>query len=189
MGGKVCVKWQKYLGSAQSIVDRLEQAQRLASPVKQHSAPFGALFLANVLEKELDTISIVDEVVQRAPNEKGPTVGEYFFYAWANRMIAPKSKRASPTVVSQNGRRADPPCGVVGTELRALLGKMEPGVGSPIGAHSKTLFQQTVEPKDRGPGKSAFRHHQLLHLYGHRHEVGSGRQGGTTKAANINCVR
>jgi len=96
VGGKVCVKWQKYLGSAQSIVDRLEQAQRPASPVKQHSAPFGALFLANVLEKELDTISIVDEVVQRAPNEKGPTVGEYFFYAWANRMIAPKSKRALP---------------------------------------------------------------------------------------------
>lgn len=26
--------------------------------------------------------------------ESGPTVGEYFFYAWANRLIAPKSKRA-----------------------------------------------------------------------------------------------
>jgi len=94
VGGRVQVKWQKYLGSAESIVERLEQAATAGRPVKQHSAPFGALFVANALEKELDTVGIVDGVVPRARNEKGPTVGEYFFYAWANRMIAPRSKRA-----------------------------------------------------------------------------------------------
>ena len=30
----------------------------------------------------------------RAPREKGPTVGEYFFYTWLNRLVAPRSKRA-----------------------------------------------------------------------------------------------
>ena len=94
VGGKVQLKWQKYLGSAERIVERLEQAERGGRAVKQHSAPFGALFVASILEKELDTIGIVDEVIPRARNEKGPTVGEYFFYAWANRMIAPRSKRA-----------------------------------------------------------------------------------------------
>jgi len=46
------------------------------------------------LEKTLDTIELIDGIVPRTPKEKGPSVGEYFFYAWANRLIAPRSKRA-----------------------------------------------------------------------------------------------
>jgi transposase len=46
------------------------------------------------MEKRLDTIGLIDRAVSRAPREKGPSIGEYFFYAWANRLIAPKSKRA-----------------------------------------------------------------------------------------------
>jgi transposase len=90
--GKVRLKWQKYLGTAERIAQRLEEGRGRA--VKQHSAPFGALFVADVLEKELDTIGIVNGLVPRAAKEKGPTVGEYFYYAWVNRMIAPRSKRA-----------------------------------------------------------------------------------------------
>jgi transposase len=94
VAGKVRLKWQKYLGTAESIVKRLQEAERLGRPIKQHSAPFGALFVADVLERELGTIGLVNELVPRAANEKGPTVGEYFFYAWVNRLIAPRSKRA-----------------------------------------------------------------------------------------------
>jgi transposase len=94
VGGKVRLKWQKYLGTAETIAARLGQAAGQGRPVKQHSAAFGALFVVHLIEQELDTIGIVDAVVPRTPNEKGPTVGEYFFYAWANRMIAPRSKRA-----------------------------------------------------------------------------------------------
>jgi transposase len=94
VGGKVRLKWQKYLGTAETIAARLERADSGGRPLRQRCAPFGALFVANALEAELGTIEIVDGLVPRAPNEKGPTVGEYFFYAWVNRMIAPRSKRA-----------------------------------------------------------------------------------------------
>ncbi|MEJ5375728.1 MAG: hypothetical protein WHX93_04060 [bacterium] len=94
VGGKVKLKWQKYLGTAQSIASRLEQAEAGTRPLRQSSAPYGALFVANLIEQELDTIGIVDSVVPRARNETGPTVGQYFFYAWVNRLIAPKSKRS-----------------------------------------------------------------------------------------------
>lgn len=92
--GKVRVKWQKYLGTAETILARLERAEKAGQPARLKTESFGAVFVANCLEEELDTIGIIDSVVPRARNEKGPTVGEYFFYAWANRLIAPRSKRA-----------------------------------------------------------------------------------------------
>ena len=92
--GKVRVKWQKYLGTAETILARLERAEKAGQPARLRTESFGGVFVANCLEDELDTIGIIDRVVPRARNEKGPTVGEYFFYAWANRLIAPRSKRA-----------------------------------------------------------------------------------------------
>lgn len=92
--GKVRLKWQKYLGTIETIIAKLEESKASAKPVKLITESFGALFLAHALEQELDTIGIIDTIVPKAPREKGPTVGEYFFYAWANRMIAPRSKRA-----------------------------------------------------------------------------------------------
>ena len=92
--GKVRLKWQKYLGTAETILAKIEDAERAGRPVRLKTESFGALFVAHCLEKELDTIGIIDSIIPGACNEKGPTVGEYFFYAWANRMIDPKSKRA-----------------------------------------------------------------------------------------------
>jgi transposase len=94
VGRKVRLKWQKYLGTPETIAARLEQAEGEGRPLRQSSAPYGALFVAHLIERELDTIGIVDALVPRVRNETGPTVGEYFFYAWVNRMIAPRSKRA-----------------------------------------------------------------------------------------------
>jgi transposase len=94
VGKKVRLKWQKYLGTAQTILAKLQEAEELGKPAQVKTGSFGALFISHLLEQLLDTIGIIDRVVPRVPNEKGPTVGEYFFYAWANRMIAPKSKRA-----------------------------------------------------------------------------------------------
>jgi transposase len=91
--GKVQVKWQKYLGTAETILAKIEDAELAGRPVRLKTESFGALFVANCLEQELDTIGIIDRIIPRARNEKGPSVGEYFFYAWANRMIDPKSKR------------------------------------------------------------------------------------------------
>ena len=91
--GKVRVKWQKYLGTPETILAKIEAAESAGRPVRLKTESFGALFVAHCLEQELDTIGIIDSLIPRARNEKGPTVGEYFFYAWANRMIDPKSKR------------------------------------------------------------------------------------------------
>jgi len=92
--GKVKTKWQKYLGTAETIWAKFQEAEQFTKPVKYNTGAFGSVFLAHVLENELDTIALIDSIVPRKANEKGPTVGEYFFYAWANRMIAPKSKLA-----------------------------------------------------------------------------------------------
>ncbi|HYA43203.1 MAG TPA: IS1634 family transposase [Syntrophobacteraceae bacterium] len=93
VNGKVKLKWQKYLGTAETILAKMEQAELAGRPSQIRTESFGALFTAYCLELELDTIGIIDSVISRARNETGPTVGEYFFYAWANRMIAPRSKR------------------------------------------------------------------------------------------------
>jgi len=94
VGGKVQVKWQKYLGTADTILAKIEAAELAGKPARLKTESFGALFVAHCLEQELRTIDIIDDVVPRVPKEKGPSVGEYFFYAWANRIIDPKSKRA-----------------------------------------------------------------------------------------------
>ncbi len=92
--GKPKVVSQVYLGSIDAIAKRFQEAEQDRKPIRLQSRSFGALFLVHELEKVLDTIGIIDRIVPRSNKEKGPTIGEYFFYAWANRLIAPRSKRA-----------------------------------------------------------------------------------------------
>jgi len=92
--GKPKVVSQIYLGSVDTIAKRIQQAEQAHRPLRLESRSFGALFVALQLEKTLDTIGLIDRIVPRTRKEKGPTVGEYFFYAWANRLISPRSKRA-----------------------------------------------------------------------------------------------
>ena len=94
--GKPRVVSQVYLGRVEAIAQRLGEAERARKPVRFQSRAFGAVFVAFELEKLLDTIGLIDGLVPRSAREKGPTIGEYFFYAWANRLIAPRSKRALP---------------------------------------------------------------------------------------------
>src|SRR5271157_6251199 len=75
VGGKVQVKWQKYLGTAETILAKIEDAELAGRPVRLKTESFGALFVANCLEQELDTIGIIDRIIPRARNEKGPSVG------------------------------------------------------------------------------------------------------------------
>ena len=94
VNGQPKVISQIYLGSAERIAKTYEQRSQCERPVKVRVEALGALLVAHELEKEFNTIGIVDSIVPRARNEKGPSIGEYFFYAWANRMIDPKSKHA-----------------------------------------------------------------------------------------------
>jgi len=94
INGKPKVTSQIYLGSVDTMLKRPKDAESRGKPLKVASRQFGALFLLNELEKELDTIGIIDGIVSRGARETGPGIGEYFFYAWVNRLIAPRSKRA-----------------------------------------------------------------------------------------------
>jgi hypothetical protein len=43
VGGKVQVKWQKYLGTAQTILAKIEQAERTGRPARLKTESFGSL--------------------------------------------------------------------------------------------------------------------------------------------------
>ncbi len=94
VGGKLKVIEQIYLGSPERIKE-LATAQNGAC-TKVSVQEFGALWLANLIAAEIDLVSIVDSIVPRKRNEKGPSVGEYFLYAVLNRMVEPCSKRTLP---------------------------------------------------------------------------------------------
>ena len=90
--GKPKVVDQIYLGS----VDRLRDLalERKKGPVNIRVQEFGALWLANLIERDVGLASIIDSVISKAKREKGPSVGEYFLYAVFNRMVDACSKRA-----------------------------------------------------------------------------------------------
>jgi len=94
IGGQLKVVDQVYLGSPERI-KRMVTGQ-VGTCKKLLVQEFGALWLANMMDKEFDLAGIVDSVVPRKRNEKGPTVGEYFLYAVLNRMVDPCSKRSLP---------------------------------------------------------------------------------------------
>lgn len=94
VGGKPTIVSQVYLGSPERI---LEMAQGATQELKKLQVQeFGSLWLANQVDREVGLAQMVDEVIPRARNEKGPSVGEYFLYAAINRMIEPRSKLALP---------------------------------------------------------------------------------------------
>ncbi len=92
--GKLKVVEQVYLGSPERI-KALATAHK-GTCTKISVQEFGALWLANLIAGEIDLAAIVDSVVQKKRNEKGPSVGEYFLYAVLNRMVAPCPKRTLP---------------------------------------------------------------------------------------------
>lgn len=94
VNGKPKVIWQKYLGTAETMYKRLVENKSADKPEKVKTFSFGAVFMLNELENELDTIGIIDSIVPRGKKETGPTIGEYFYYGWVNRIINPRSKRA-----------------------------------------------------------------------------------------------
>ena len=92
--GKPKVINQVYLGSPERILE-MAQGGSNAMPRKIQTQSFGALWLAHLVEKEIDLASLIDRVVD-GEKDKAPSVGEYFLYAVYNRMVHACSKRAMP---------------------------------------------------------------------------------------------
>jgi len=88
--GKPKVVSQVYIGSPERTAALVSDGQQEEIQLKVEQ--FGALWLAQQLDSDIDIANIVDSVVPRSKKEKGPTVGEYFLYCAWNRMVEATSK-------------------------------------------------------------------------------------------------
>ncbi len=91
VGGRPKVVSQIYIGSPQRVAT-LARGGGLEEELHLKVEEFGALWLAELMDRDVDLAGIVDEVVPRGPAESGPSVGEYFLYCAWNRMVEAVSK-------------------------------------------------------------------------------------------------
>jgi transposase len=90
VGGRPKVVSQTYLGSPERV---RQLANAEPSEVRKlRVEEFGALWVANEMDSDIDLAALVDAVVPRGKGEKGPTVGEFFLYCVFNRMVESRSK-------------------------------------------------------------------------------------------------
>lgn len=92
VNGKVKVVFQEYLGTIENILKLKKASENDSKPTRIKSFDFGSVWMFNEIDRDIDIAGIVDEVIPRGKNEKGPTLGEYMFYTMLNRCIEPQSK-------------------------------------------------------------------------------------------------
>jgi transposase len=89
VNGKPRIVWQKYLGTVDAIVERMERTQ----PDKPREAVLfeagGVAALLRIAQR-LDLVDVIDTAVPK--REQGPSVGHYLILAALNRALAPCSK-------------------------------------------------------------------------------------------------
>ena len=90
VNGKPTVVSQIYIGSPDKVATLAKGG--LDEDTKLKVEQFGALWLAALLDADIDLAGIIDAVIPRGAKEKGPSVGEYFLYNVLNRMVEPRSK-------------------------------------------------------------------------------------------------
>ena len=88
--GKPKVISQIYIGSPDKVLALASGTEQDVLTFKVEE--FGALWLAQQIDIDIDLCGIVDGIITRADREKGPTVGEYFLYCIWNRMVEAVSK-------------------------------------------------------------------------------------------------
>jgi transposase len=88
--GRPKVVSQIYLGSPEKVAGLL--TCRDEDTIELKVEEFGALWLANLIDQDIDLSAIVDQVIPRAERETGPSIGEYFLYCVLNRMVHAVSK-------------------------------------------------------------------------------------------------
>jgi len=88
--GKPKVVSQIYIGSPERVAGLASGTEK--GPVKIKVEEFGALWLAQQMDQDIELAGIVDNIVPRAARETGPTIGDYFLYCVWNRMVEAVSK-------------------------------------------------------------------------------------------------
>ncbi len=89
--GKPRIVWQKYLGTVDAIVRRVEQT-RPEEPREAVLFDAGGVAALLRIAQRLDLLGIIDAAVPK--REQGPSVGHYLVLAALNRALAPCSKLA-----------------------------------------------------------------------------------------------
>lgn len=90
VNGKPRIVWQKYLGSAESIVERLQQTQYPKPQIITHRG-FGEVCALLKIAKELGVVDLINQHVSK--REQGFSVGEYLLLVALNRACQPCSKK------------------------------------------------------------------------------------------------
>jgi len=88
--GKPKVISQIYLGSPERVAGLASGKEQPVRTLKVEE--FGALWIAQQIDRDIDICSIIDSVVPRDDRETGPSIGEFFLYCIWNRMIEAVSK-------------------------------------------------------------------------------------------------
>jgi len=88
--GKPKVVSQIYLGSPERVAGLAAGTEK--EPVNIKVEEFGALWLAQQMDQDIELAAIIDRIVPRAARETGPSIGEYFLYCVWNRMVEAVSK-------------------------------------------------------------------------------------------------
>jgi len=88
--GKPKVISQTYIGSPDRVAELASGQDAEIHTLKVEE--FGALWLAQQIDRDLDIAGIIDEHIPRADRESGPSMGEYFLYCIWNRMVEAVSK-------------------------------------------------------------------------------------------------
>jgi len=94
--GKPRIVWQKYLGTLEDIVKRVDSANTLPGDNKKEAVIFDAGGIAAMLRiaDEIQLTKIIDEIIPKSG--RGPSVGQYILLAAINRIFAPCSKLQIP---------------------------------------------------------------------------------------------
>ncbi len=90
VGGKPKVVSQVYIGSPERTAALTSGKDKKV--VKLKVEEFGALWLGQQIDRDIDLAGIIDSVIPQHNRENGPTVGEYFLYCVWNRMVEAVSK-------------------------------------------------------------------------------------------------
>lgn len=88
--GKPKVVSQIYIGSPERVANLISGKEQPVQTLKAEE--FGALWIAQQIDKDIDICSIIDSVVPKADRETGPSIGDFFLYCIWNRMIEAVSK-------------------------------------------------------------------------------------------------
>jgi len=146
VGGKPKVVSQVYVGSPEKVAAMAKG--ELGEEVKLRVEEFGALFLANLMDRDIDLAAIVDSVIPRGDKEEGPTVGEYFLYAVLNRMVEAKSKRALPEWYARTAVQQIRPTDVSALSSQRYWEKWERVGEEELSEISRRFFQRIAEAEE-----------------------------------------